>query len=189
MVSRLHRTETQSEPKGYGELTGFACLGGLSVGGNKRVEVESMRDIRGDLQERATIFEQQINAAQNQFEKLLEQLKGEHESRLSDLNAELDAVNRVMKIEHRRLRSAESEPQQPLADFLVRKLGEVGPMSTQDLCRLAVHEGYFADSSSAGEAVHAVLVDVVKAGQIKQLANARYAPALVTNMTGLRRAI
>ena len=32
-----------------------------------------MRDIRGDLQERASLVEQQINAAQNQFEKLLEQ--------------------------------------------------------------------------------------------------------------------
>ena len=148
-----------------------------------------MRDIRGDLQELANMLEQQINAAQDQFKKLIQQLKGEHQSRLSEINAELDAVDKVMKIEHRRLRSAESPPQQPLADFLVRKLGEVGPMSTQDLCRLAVHEGYFADRSSAGEAVHAVLTDVVKAGQIKLLANATYAPALVTNMTGLRRAV
>ena len=31
-----------------------------------------MRDIRGDLQERANLFEQQINAAQSQFEQLIE---------------------------------------------------------------------------------------------------------------------
>jgi hypothetical protein len=152
-----------------------------------------MRDIRGDLQERATIFEQQINAAQDQFEKLIEQLKRENDSKLGDLNAELEAVNRVMEIEHRRLRSAssmsKSQPQQPLADFLVRKLSEVGPMSREDLCRLAIHEDYFADGDSAQESVHAMLMHVVKAGQIQQLPNARFAPAVVTDTMRLRRAI
>jgi hypothetical protein len=62
-----------------------------------------MRDIRGDLQERASLVEQQINATQNQFKKLMEQLKGEHESREVDLKAALNAVNKVIEIEHRRL--------------------------------------------------------------------------------------
>ena len=152
-----------------------------------------MRDIRGDLHERATIFEQQINAAQDQFEKLIEQLKREKDSTLGDLNAELEAVNRVMEIEHRRLRSAssrpKSQPQQPLADFLVRKLSEVGPMTCEDLCRLAVHEDYFADGDSAQQSVHAMLMHVVKAGQIQQLPNARFAPAVGTDTMRLRRAI
>lgn len=42
-----------------------------------------MRDIRGDLQERANMFEQQINAAQDQFEKLIEQLKKEKDHKLA----------------------------------------------------------------------------------------------------------
>ena len=99
-----------------------------------------MRDIRGDLQERANMSEQQINAAKQQLEKLVDQLKREKDSRTADLKAELDAVNRVLEIEHRRPRSAtyvpKSQPQQPLANFLVIKLSEVGPMSSQDLCRL-----------------------------------------------------
>ena len=152
-----------------------------------------MRDIRGDLQERANMFEQQINAAQQQFEKLIDQLKREKDSRLADLKAELDAVNRVLEIEHRRLRSAtsvpKSQPQQPLANFLVIKLSEVGPMSSQDLCRFAVQEGYFTDSNSAQEGVHAMLMDVVKAGQIQQLPNAKFAPVLAVDMPRLRRAI
>ena len=152
-----------------------------------------MRDIRGDLQERANMFEQQINAAQDQFEKLIEQLKKEKDSKLGDLNAELEAVNRVMEIEHRRLRSGssmpKSQPHQPLVDFLVRKLSEVGPMSREDLCRLAIHEGYFADGDSAQESVHAMLMSVVTAGQIQQLPNARFAPAVVTDTMRLRRAI
>ena len=62
-----------------------------------------MRDIRGDLQERAGLVEQQINAAQNQFKKVMEQLKSEHDSRAIDLKAALNAVNKVIEIEHRRL--------------------------------------------------------------------------------------
>jgi hypothetical protein len=62
-----------------------------------------MRDIRGDLQERACLVEQQIDATQNQFKRLMEQLKSEHDSREIDLKAALNAVNRVIEIEHRRL--------------------------------------------------------------------------------------
>ena len=38
-----------------------------------------MRDIRGDLQDRANLLEEQIKAQAGQFEKLIEQLKREHE--------------------------------------------------------------------------------------------------------------
>ena len=34
-----------------------------------------MRDIRGDLQDRARLLEEQINAQEAQFDKLIEQLK------------------------------------------------------------------------------------------------------------------
>jgi hypothetical protein len=42
-----------------------------------------MRDIRGDLQDRANLFEEQICAAEDQFDKLIEQLKREQETRLA----------------------------------------------------------------------------------------------------------
>jgi chaperonin cofactor prefoldin len=69
-----------------------------------------MRDIRGDLQERASLVEQQINTAQNQFKKLMEQLKSEHDSRAIDLKAALNAVTRVIEIEQRRLGGTPSAP-------------------------------------------------------------------------------
>ncbi len=62
-----------------------------------------MRDIRGDLQDRAGLLEEQINAHEAQFDKLIEQLKREHDARLEDLKAELEAVNRLMEVELRRL--------------------------------------------------------------------------------------
>ena len=36
-----------------------------------------MRDIRGDLQDRANLLEEQISAVQGQFDKHIEQLKRE----------------------------------------------------------------------------------------------------------------
>jgi hypothetical protein len=150
-----------------------------------------MRDIRGDLQERASLVEQHINAAQNQFEKLMQQLKSEHDSRAIDLKAALNAVNRVIEIEHRRLGSAtsapKSRPQESLADFLVRKLKEAGPMSSEDLGRLAVQEEYFPNGHGAQEGVYATLMHMVEAGQMQQVANAKFAPT--TDATKLRRAV
>lgn len=196
-----------------------------------------MRDIRGDLQDRASLLEEQINAHEAETERLIEQLKREHDSRLEDLKAELEAVARLMEVELRRLSSApaaptmqtqepvhhavhqpaqqsahqppqhpvhqppqhsahqpvehrshrpqpqpQKQPEQPLADFLVRKLNEVGAMSLDDLRRLALQEGYFAD---AGLDVHNALFNVVKAGLIRQLPGGDFAPATIR----LRRAM
>jgi hypothetical protein len=191
-----------------------------------------MRDIRGDLQDRASLLEEQINAHEAQFDKLVEQLRAEHESRLEDLKTEFAAVTKLMELEHRRLSNVPSapkaavaqpapqaahqgshqtahqaahpsahqpshqsahqpapQPQQPLADFLVRKLNEVGAMSRDDLRRLAMQEGYFADADSAERGVHATLLNVVKAGLIRQLPNGNFAPATVLDTIRLRRAM
>jgi len=187
-----------------------------------------MRDIRGDLQDRAGLLEEQINAQEAQFEKLIDQLKREHESRLEDLKAELEAVNRLIEVELRRLGTApaapkvqareavqhtthqpaqhaahqpaqhaahraqaqpQAQPEQPLADFLVRKLNEVGAMPRDDLRRLALQEGYFVDVDTADRGVHTTLLNVVKAGLIRQLPNGNFAPATVLDTIRLRRAM
>ena len=183
-----------------------------------------MRDIRGDLQDRAGLLEEQINAHEAQFDKLIEQLKREHDTRLEDLKAEFEAVNRLLEVELLRIATApaapkmqvrepvhhashqpaqhsshqpaqhaahqpQSQPQQPLADFLVRKLNEVGAMARDDLRRLALQEGYFVDADSADRGVHTTLLNVVKAGLIRQLPNGNFAPATVLDTIRLRRAM
>ena len=183
-----------------------------------------MRDIRGDLQDRAALLEEQINAHEAQFEKLTAQLKREHDSRVEDLKAELEAVNRLMEVELRRLETMPSapraqgretapqavhqpqpypshqaepqrqtqgqhQPQPPLADFLVRRLNEAGAMSRDDLRRLSLQEGYFADADTADRGVHTTLINVVKAGLIRQLPNGNFAPATVLDTIRLRRAM
>ena len=147
-----------------------------------------MRDIRADLQERVKLLDDQIGAAQAQFDQFLEQIKSEHEARLKDLKAELEAVNHLLGIEHRRhggaapAPKAQAEPQrsappQPLADFLIRKLAEQGPMPQDRLRALAVQEGYFPDGD-AERGVPAVLLHVVKAGHIRQLPNGDFAEVI-----------
>ena len=81
------------------------------------------------------------------------------------------------------------QPQEPLNDFLVRKLNEVGAMSRDDLRRLSLQEGYFADVESADRGVQVTLFNVVKAGFIRQLPNGNFAPAAVLDTIRLRRAM
>ena len=61
-----------------------------------------MRDIRDDLQERAGLLTTQIGAAQDQFGKLIEQLKHEHAARVGGLKSDLHNVRVVIGIENRR---------------------------------------------------------------------------------------
>jgi chromatin segregation and condensation protein Rec8/ScpA/Scc1 (kleisin family) len=168
-----------------------------------------MRDIRGDLQDRASLLEEQISAQEAQFEKLVAQIRAEHEARLEELRAEFDAATKLHELEQRRLDNAPQAPkavpvqpapqaapqpspqsvQQPLNDFLVHKLNEVGAMSRDDLRRLSLQEGYFADVESAERGVQVTLFNAVKAGFIRQLPNGNFAPATVLDTIRLRRAM
>src|SRR5262249_21721248 len=56
-----------------------------------------MRDIRGDLQDRANRVSEQISATQGQFDKVLEQLKLEHQAKLEEMKSDLAAVRLVMR--------------------------------------------------------------------------------------------
>src|SRR5262249_46130241 len=69
-----------------------------------------MRDIRGDLQDRASLLEGQISAHEAQFEKLVAQIRAEHEARLKDLRAEFDVVTKLHELEQRRLDNAPQAP-------------------------------------------------------------------------------
>ena|SRR5665648_62393 len=104
-----------------------------------------MRDIRGDLQDRANLIAEQISTAQGQFDKHIEQLKSQHQTILHDLKSALHHVQLVIGIEGRRLGSSlsatevqsqasprsryrleQAQTQQPPSDSLVRKVAAVG---------------------------------------------------------------
>lgn len=255
-----------------------------------------MRDIRGDLKDRASFLEEQISAAQAQFEKRLDQLNQEHRAKIEDLQSALEAVTTLMEREYQRLsnapaqderprqapaaeverhpapeqyrrpqaelqrrataeaapqrrvvreaepyhrsaaeaeyqghteqgtyrqparaeteprparpqvyrgapvgsaregerladRDTQAPPQPPLADFLLRKLSEMGAMTLDELCHLAVQEGYFTDGDIADRGVHVTLMNVAKAGFVRQQPDGTFAPATVMDTIRLRRAI
>ena len=56
-----------------------------------------MRDIRGDLQDRAHMFEQQISVENARFERLILQLETAHDSQLEHLRAQLRLANKLLE--------------------------------------------------------------------------------------------
>jgi hypothetical protein len=160
-----------------------------------------MRDIRNDLQDRVKFIEEQINAASVHFEKMIEQLQGERDGRVTELKAELLAIGKLLEAEQRRMSGAQLRPVAPqppqlsqapqlsLADFLVRKLSETGPLSKDDLRSLAVKEGYFADTESAARAMHATLMDILRSERIRQLPDGAFAPPTLTQAIRVRMAM
>jgi hypothetical protein len=67
-----------------------------------------MRDLRGDLQDRADLLEQKIRAAQAEFDWVIEQITREQARKISDLAAEIDAIHKFIELAdwHRRIRAS-----------------------------------------------------------------------------------
>lgn len=152
-----------------------------------------MRDIRNDLQERVRLIEDQISAACAQFDKIIEQLQGEREGRVSELKAELSALGRLMDVEHRRMANVlplqtPATPQISLADFILQRLSEIGPMSKDDLVNLVLKEGLFDDVESADRAVHTTLLNIIRSEHLRQLHDGTFVPNTVPQAIRLRRA-
>jgi len=62
-----------------------------------------MRDIRSDLQERANLIEQEIANAVGHFERAIERLQGERDTRVAELKAELAVLGVLIESEHQRM--------------------------------------------------------------------------------------
>ena len=63
-----------------------------------------MRDIQNDLQERADLIQDQIKAAAGHFERMVEQLRNEHDARVADLQLNLAMIAKLMEFEGANLR-------------------------------------------------------------------------------------
>jgi hypothetical protein len=84
------------------------------------------------LQERADLLANQIGAAHEQFDKLIEQLNNEHATRLSDLKSWLETVRTVLRVEDRGAGSPPPgpdlprfQPGQSQPDLLARRVAAV----------------------------------------------------------------
>ena len=62
----------------------------------------------------------------------------------------------------------------------MRKLVEISPVSGEELCSLAVQEGFFAHVESAGRDVHGTLAELVHMNRIRQLADGKLVPVMLS---------
>jgi hypothetical protein len=79
-------------------------------------------------------------------------------------------------------------PQMSLADFIMQRLTEIGPMSKEALVNLALREGLFADVESADRAVHGTLVHIIRSEHLRQLHDGTFVPNTPPQALRLRRA-
>jgi hypothetical protein len=149
-----------------------------------------MRDIRGDLQERAVLVDEQIRAAAAHFDKAIQQLQTERDARIADLKAGLAMIAKFMEFEERFLHTT---PRVPPASSLVA-LGELflkklnaGQMSKQELIDMAVTEGFFPDADTAAQGVHPMLVSMLRSELIREVSEGTYMPPTFSQTIKLRR--
>jgi hypothetical protein len=74
---------------------------------------DDMRDIRNDLQERADLIHDRIKAAAVHFERMVEQLRNEHDARVADSKACLAMIAKLMEFEERHLANMSPEATPP----------------------------------------------------------------------------
>ena len=152
-----------------------------------------MRDIRSDLQERATLIDDQIRAAVAHFDKTIQQLQSERDARVADLKSGLAMIATFMKFEERFLHNTPpvvpASPLVALADLFMKKLNDAGQMSKEELIDMAVKEGLFPDAETAAQGVHPMLVTMLKSELIREVSDGTYMPPTLSQMIKLRRAV
>ena len=74
---------------------------------------DDMRDIRNDLQERADLIHDRIKAAAVHFERMVEQLRNEHDAKVADSKACLAMIAKLMEFEERHIANMSPETPSP----------------------------------------------------------------------------
>ena len=150
-----------------------------------------MRDIRSDLQERATLIDDQIKDAYDHFERSIRQLQNERDSRLGELQSALSMIAKFIEFEDRNIpkmtQAVPSSPLVALADCFMEALNDAGQMTRQELIDMAVKAGFFSDAESATQGIHPMLTSLVRSELIRELPNGAFAPPTMSQAIKLRR--
>jgi hypothetical protein len=145
-----------------------------------------MRDIRSDLQERVGLLEQRIKAAHANCEEKVKQLQNERDATVADLKASIAMLAKLLESEQQHIGDI---PPVSLTDFFERKLIEIGPLSKDDLCNLAVKEGYFRDIQSAAQTVEPTLFALGCEKRIRTLPDGTFALPMLSPATRLKQVV
>jgi hypothetical protein len=154
---------------------------------------EAMRDIRSDLQERATLIDHQIKSAYAQFESSIQQLEKERDAKVGELKTALVMIARLIEFEDRQMSKASpavsGSPLVALADRFMQTLENAGQMSRDELIGMAVKEGFFPDAQAATQGVFPMLTSLLRSEVIRELPNGNFAPPTISQTIKLRRVV
>ena len=152
-----------------------------------------MRDIRSDLQERATLIDYQIKDAYDHFERSIRQLQNERDARLGELQSAVSMIGKFIEFEDRNIPNVtQTVPSSPLvafADRVMQALNDAGRMTRQELIDMAVREGVFSDAEFATQGMHPMLTSLVRSELIRELPNGVFAPPTMSQAIKLRRVV
>ena len=152
-----------------------------------------MRDIRRDLQERATLIDENIKATYAHFERAIQQLQTERDARIADLKSTLAMIAKLMEFEERLLPNTPpvvaASPLLALAELFMKKLNDAGQMSKQELIDMAVKEGFFPDAETAGRGVHPMLTSMLRSELIREVSDGTFMPPTFSQAIKLRQVV
>ena len=150
-----------------------------------------MRDIRSDLQERATLIDEQLRGAYDHFERSIRQLQNERDARIGELQSALSMITKFIEFEDRNMpkvtQTVPSSPLVALADRVMEALNDAGQLTRQELIDIAVKEGFFSDAESATQGMHPMLTSLVRSELIRELPDGAFAPPTMSQAIKLRR--
>ena len=152
-----------------------------------------MRDIRGDLKERAILVDEQIRAAVSHFDNAIQQLQTERDARIANLKADLAMIAKFMEFEERFLHNTPpvtpASPLLALAELFLKKLNSAGRMSKQELIDMAIKEGFFPDAGTAAQGIHPMLVSMLRSELIREESDGTYVPPTFSQTIKNRRVV
>jgi hypothetical protein len=147
-----------------------------------------MRDIRSDLRERVALMERRIKAGHAHYEDKIKQLQNERDAVVANLKSSIAMLAKLIELEQAEMGAASvvspTASQPSLVEFLERKLIEIGPLSKDDLCNMAMKEGYFP-----AQDVQATLMRIVEEKRICPLPDGTFALPMLSQATKLKRVV
>ena len=126
---------------------------------------------------------------------MLKQLQNERDATVADLKSAIAMVAKLLELEQQEMGSAPpvvtppASPPVSLAEFIERKLSEIGPLSRDDLCTAVTREGYFPDATSAAQAMDATLTNIVGQRRICPLPDGTFALPMLSQAVRLKRVV
>ncbi len=145
-----------------------------------------MTDFLSQLVERLVAARDQSTAIKAEYDAERADLESRYRFKLSLADDEQRAIETLIRIEESRCgRKAIPDPASnrlPLAEFFLTALHANGPLSKDDLRTQAERASYFADGDSGGRATHTTLLNLCRAGRIKELSGGIYAFPTLKNM-------